>query len=99
MRLAVTACILLTACAPGQSPGPGAGDLQELIAQARPGEVPDVRDVRCSFIAEEGSEWRCRYRQRASDGRWVSLETFLATDGSGWALIDGVADPYGPSSP
>ena len=99
MRLAVTACILLTAWAPGQSPGPGAGDLQELIAQARPGEVPDVRDVRCSFIAEEGSEWRCRYRQRASDGRWVSLETFLATDGSGWALIDGVADPDGPSSP
>jgi hypothetical protein len=61
--------------------------------------MPGVRDVSCAFIAEEGSEWRCRYREQASDGRWVPLETFVAAHGAGWVLIDGVADPDRPPSP
>ena len=99
IRLAISALALLAACAPAQPPGPGAADLQGLIAEARTGAAPEVRAVRCRFIAEEGSEWRCRYHERASDGRWVPLETFVAADGSGWVLIDGVADPDAPASP
>ncbi len=99
IRLAIPALALLAACVPVQPSGPGAADLQRLIAEARPGAAPNVRDVRCGFIAEEGSEWRCRYRERASDGRWVPLETFVAADGPSWVLIDGVADPNRPPSP
>lgn len=99
IRVLLPALVLLTACAPTQPSGPGTMDLQRLIAGARPGSAPQVRDVRCGFIAEEGSEWRCRYRERASDGRWIPLETFVAADGNGWTLIDGVADPDRPPSP
>lgn len=99
IRLAIPELALLAACAPAQPSGPGPEDIQRLIAEARPGAASDVHDVRCGFISEEGSEWRCRYRERASDGRWVSLETFVAADGPGWVLIDGVADPNRPPSP
>lgn len=99
IRALLPALVLLTACAPTQPAGPGTADLQRLIAGARPGSAPRVRDVRCDFIVEEGSEWRCRYRERASDGRWIPLETMVAADGNGWMLIDGVADPDRPPSP
>lgn len=97
-HLAVPLLALLTGCAPTQPSGPGAAELQSLIAEARSGVTPNVRDVSCKSIAEEGSEWRCRYRERVSDGRWVALETFVAAHGSGWVLIDGVADPDRPPS-
>ena len=99
IRLAVPLVALLAACAPTRLAGPGAAELRSLISEARPGVVPHVRDVSCSFIAEEGSEWRCRYREQASDGRWVLLEIFVAAYGAGWVLIDGVADPDRPPSP
>lgn len=95
-RLLLPAAALLAACTSLQPSGPGAAELQGLIAKARPGVAPEVRNVRCEFIVEEGSEWRCRYEQRASDGGWVPLQTFVAADGSGWVLIDGVADPNMP---
>ena len=99
-RFALPALALLAVgCAPFQPQGPGLTDLGRLIAEARPGPTPRLRDVRCDYIAEEGSEWRCRYLELASDGRWVSLETFVAADGDGWVLIDGVADPDPPPSP
>jgi hypothetical protein len=98
MRAAALACLAaLAACAPTAN-GPNEESLRGLIASARPGTAPEIDRVRCDFIAEEGSEWRCRYRQKASDGRWVPLETYVAMDGDGWVLIDEAANPDGPSA-
>ena len=99
IRLAVPFIAFLAACAPTRLAGPGAAELRSLISEARPDVVPHMRDVSCALIAEEGTEWRCRYREQASDGRWVPLETFVAAHGAGWVLIDGVADPDRPPSP
>lgn len=92
MRGAGTLLVILglAACASTPGPaGPAANDLARLLAP--PGGVPPrLRQVRCAFIAEEGSEWVCRYEERASGGAWVQLSAVVASDGDGWVLIDSV---------
>ena len=83
----------LGACATSAPPGPSGAELSALIAGSGRASAPTLRAVRCEFIEEEGSEWRCRYQERASNGRWVPLETYVAVSRDGWILIDGVADP------
>ena len=88
--LAVAVALGLAGCAsvaPGQSAGPGAADLAALLAVDR-AAAPRLRAVRCDFIAEEGSEWACRYEERSREGAWVGLSTMVARAGSGWELID-----------
>ena len=89
---------MAAACASRAPAGPDAATLTGLIAGARPGAAPQIRAVNCDFIEEEGSEWACRYRERAADGRWVALETWVAMDGAGWTLIDTPADPNEPAA-
>lgn len=100
MRASPLAALTLTVvggCASMTPAGPDAETLTALIAAARPGATPEIRAVKCDFIAEEGSEWACLYRQRAADGRWVALETYVAADRTGWLLIDTPSDPDAPS--
>ncbi|MFT4912541.1 MAG: hypothetical protein ACI9YM_001120 [Brevundimonas sp.] len=88
--LAVAAALGLAGCAsvaPGRPAGPGAADLARLLAVDR-AEAPPLRAVRCDLIAEEGSEWVCRYEERSREGLWVGLSTMVARAGAGWELID-----------
>ena len=91
MRGLVWAAILgLAGCAtvaPDGPAGPAAADLAALLAVNRV-EVPQLRRVQCVFIAEEGSEWACRYEERSREGFWVGLSTMVAQAGAGWELID-----------
>jgi hypothetical protein len=91
MRALVLAAALgLAACAtvaPGGPAGPDAAALARLLAVDR-AAAPRLRAVRCDFIAEEGSEWACRYEERSREGAWVGLSTMVARAGSGWELID-----------
>lgn len=93
MRIAVMIALsaALGACAsiPSEPPGPNSGEMSALVADAA-SPAPVVRDVRCDFIADEGSEWTCVFEQQAGDGRWVRRETAVARDGGQWILIDGV---------
>ena len=63
----------------------------EVVALLEPDYV--VGTVDCQFIEQEGSEWRCRYKQRAADGRWIWRETVVTRDRGRWVLIDGVVVP------
>ena len=83
---------LLGACSTALS-GPDRAELAALIAETNRDPTPHIRSVRCDFIAEEGSEWRCRYEAQARNSRWVALEAMVARDGDRWILIDGVRDP------
>jgi hypothetical protein len=47
----------------------------------------DVRPLRCTELAEEPTEFECRWAQRIA-GRWQRFSTYLAIDGSGWTIID-----------
>jgi len=88
--LVLGAALGLAACAtvaPGGPAGPDAAALARLLAMGRD-TVPQLRAVRCDFIAEEGSEWACRYEERSRQGLWVGLSTMVARAGSGWELID-----------
>jgi hypothetical protein len=89
-RALMAAVLLLTGCAtvPGSGPaGPDAMALAALLAIDRV-EAPQLRRVHCDFIAEEGSEWACRYEERSRHGFWVGLSTMVARAGTGWELID-----------
>ncbi|WP_226636735.1 hypothetical protein [Brevundimonas poindexterae] len=68
-------------------PGPAPAVLADLLGTDR-NEAPELRGVQCDFIPEEGSEWVCRYEERAGSGSWVGLSTVVAKSGSGWLLID-----------
>ena len=74
---------VLASCATAMPMGPTTGEFSAL--------VPDhvVRQVDCAFIAEEGSEWICRYQRWTAQGRWEPREAVLARDGARWVLIDG----------
>jgi len=89
-RAALLGLCLVAGCASVEPAGPDATALAEMILQARPGRPPVLKDVDCRYIPAEGTEWRCRYREQASSGSWVRLETFVAKGGDGWTLIDGI---------
>jgi len=73
----------LAGCATVAPTGPNTREFSAL--------VPDhvVRQVDCVFIAEEGSEWTCRYQRWTAEGRWEPREAIVARDGGRWVLIDG----------
>lgn len=83
------AVLLLAGCAtvPVGPGGPDAAGLARLLAAGRDA-APQLRGVQCDFIAEEGSEWACRYQERSRDGFWVGLSIMLARTATGWELID-----------
>jgi hypothetical protein len=60
-----------------------------MLAQGRPA-APTIRTLHCNFIAEDGSEWACRYEEQASSGAWVQLATYVAIDRDGYLPIDTV---------
>ena len=79
--------LFLSACAASPA-GPSDTVFADLVGFGR--STPAVRGVNCAFVVEEGSEWVCRYQERASSGAWVDLETVIARDGDRWLLIDTV---------
>lgn len=89
----IGAVLAVAACASVSDPnGPTAADLTRLVA-ADGGSTYPVRAVHCDFVAEEGSEWSCRYEARATSGAWVGLSAMVALDAEGWVLIDRVCTP------
>lgn len=89
-RALIGVALSLGACVSTMEPeGPTRNELARLV---RPpgGQTPALRKVRCDFIAEEGSEWSCRYEERAGTGSWVGLSAMLARDGGRWVLIDAI---------
>ena len=97
IRSSVTVGLLLLAgCAtPGPS-GPDKRAMKALIMSEHPGSLPRIKRLRCAFIAEEGSEWRCRYQQWTRQDGWVPLEAYVARNGDSWVAIDGIVDPENP---
>ena len=91
MRGAVVgASLVLAACVSTMEPeGPTRNELARLITPSG-GLTPALRTVQCDFIAEEGSEWSCRYEERSMNGNWVGLSAMVARDGGRWVLIDGI---------
>ena len=87
LRPLVLAAWALSACASNPA-GPTTGEFSHLITSGD--AAPAVRSVRCGFVTEEGSEWVCRYQERASTGVWVDLAAVVTRDGDRWALIDAV---------
>ncbi|MDP3378375.1 MAG: hypothetical protein Q8S53_08420 [Brevundimonas sp.] len=85
LALVLTGCVTAM---PDEPAGPDAAALSALLAVGR-AEAPELRGVRCAFIAEEGSEWVCAYEERARAGAWVGLSTVVALSGTDWVLIDG----------
>jgi hypothetical protein len=75
--------LLGAACVMSGPLGPGASEFSSLI----PNHV--VRRLDCAFIAEEGSEWSCRYQRSTAEGRWETRDAVVARDGDRWVLIDG----------
>ncbi|MDP3802885.1 hypothetical protein [Brevundimonas sp.] len=71
------------ACATPAPPGPTRMEFSALI--------PDhlVREADCAFVAEEGSEWTCRYQRWTAEGRWETRDAVVARDGDRWVLVDG----------
>jgi hypothetical protein len=69
--------------------GPTESQFAAMLGKGR-AVSPMVRGLQCDFIAEEGSEWDCRYEEQASGGGWVQLATYIAVDGDGWGPIDTV---------
>jgi hypothetical protein len=90
-RGAIIALLALGACAsaPTAPDGPTLAGFTAMLADGRP-QAPAIRALRCDFLAEEGSEWACRYEERASTGTWVQLATYVAIDRDGWMPIDTV---------
>jgi hypothetical protein len=87
LTLAAGAC---ASAAPRHFPAaPTDSEFAAMLARGRP-TSPMVRGLHCDFIAEEGSEWDCRYEEQASSGGWVQLATYIAVDGDGWSPIDDV---------
>ena len=86
-RLGLFFAAILAACASGPA-GPTSETFAELIASER--SVPSIRNLHCAFVAEEGSEWVCRYQEQATAGGWVGLSAVIARDGDRWILIDAV---------
>ncbi|HEY1223988.1 MAG TPA: hypothetical protein VGE54_02070 [Brevundimonas sp.] len=84
MALAVAAC--------ASTPEPAEPTIDELarLVTRSGGVTPALRAVDCGFIAEEGSEWACRYQERSISGAWVQLAAMVARDGDRWVLIDAV---------
>ncbi len=94
MRAGVAMLLLaLSACATPPTPvypkGPTESEFAAMLGRDRP-TSPMVRGLQCDFIAEEGSEWDCRYKEQASSGGWVQLATYIAISGDGWSPIDTV---------
>lgn len=77
------AAVAVAACATAAPPGPTRTEVSALI----PDHV--VRHVDCAFVAEEGSEWTCRYQRWTAEGRWETRDAVVARDGNRWVLIDG----------
>ena len=81
--------VALGACASAsvERPGPTESEFTAMLAQRR-SVPPMIRALSCDFIEEEGSEWSCRWEERASNGVWVKQANFIAIDGNGWLPID-----------
>lgn len=56
-----------------------------LVAGIDPGQS---RDARCMMVAEDSSEFTCRFRARDTAGKWVARTAIVARNGNRWVLLD-----------
>jgi hypothetical protein len=70
-------------------PYPSAAQLAGSLAQWRekPTPMPVVRNVRCSDIREEPTEFMCRFEERVG-GRWLRKTGILARSSGRWKFLD-----------
>lgn len=74
---------LLTGCA--QAIGPNASEVGDAIGVS----ADQIRDLACSGIPEEPTEFSCRYQLRGEDSEVQAQDVMMAIDGSTWVVIDG----------
>jgi hypothetical protein len=75
---------LLAAAAPV---GPDRGQFSAAWQAFVPTQGLEIRRLKCRGIAEDPSEFACRFERRV-DKRWQRWATMVARDGSGWVMID-----------
>jgi hypothetical protein len=88
--------MLLTLAAAMLSPPPATrtpsrGQLATAITQMTQKRVrpSNLRAIACKPMAEEPTEFACRWQQRSAAGtRWRGYSSVLAIDVEGWSLID-----------
>lgn len=83
----------LAAAAPDAFDGPSAGELAAAIHAAPEVSGPvsfridTIQSLRCRAFEEEPTEYLCRFRARAIDGRWRRRSAIVAIDRQGWILL------------
>lgn len=90
--MALLLTIALATTAPALN-GPYARELTAAIYAAPevagPGSVrmETIQSVRCRAFDEDPTEFHCRFRARAKEGRWKRRSAIVALDGHGWVLL------------
>ena len=81
----------MLAAPPAATPAPSRTQLATAITAMTSKKVAanNLRTIACKPIAEEPTEFSCRWQQRVSArARWRGYSAMMAKDGSGWTLID-----------
>ena len=76
--------VLLAAAAPM---GPDMGQFSAAWQAFAPTAELEIRRLQCRGIAEDPSEFACRFERRIGK-RWQRWATMVARDGSRWVMID-----------
>jgi hypothetical protein len=85
--------VVLAATTPGAPNAPSAGQLAAAIGAAPEVAGPvrfrtdTIRSIRCRAFEEEPTEFRCRFKAWANEGRWERRSVIVAIDKQGWLLL------------
>ena len=85
--------IALAAAAPDAPDGPSAVELAAAIHAAPEVSgrmrfrIDTIQSLRCRAFEEEPTEYLCRFRAWAEDGRWRRRSAIVALDRRGWILL------------
>jgi hypothetical protein len=85
--------IALAAATPDAPEAPSPGALAAAIRAGRDASGPvsfridAIRSLHCRAFEEDPTEYLCRFRARAIDGRWRRHSAIVALDRQGWLLL------------